>query len=317
MNTENVRNSRLSQTYVERVGILRKAVENRLPSGVPVAVRLALEEGMSLRSKDDPRSRRESDELLKWGREELSRILSDRGRKASESPKRPSLAAPFSFMRKISDACLKLTSFELLVSERPDGKYAFVPDAKTGKARLLPASEPLPKNAVAIAGETVGRRVGAFPAPASSRPPPPRFAKKTPSAPSSRTFPKGPSVAKKLGAEKAAFSEVDRVPKVTSLSVGDRMFISFGGGSECFSITVRQSSKDLPGHSAALCDVSYRVFLPGSREPVSRTCEGLLYLPLSVGNVMRFSDGGRYVPELSRFPVREIRLKKSAGETRH
>jgi hypothetical protein len=133
-----------------------------------------------------------SEEILDWVGTEVSRFLAEHPRNygniqvvekkkfVAEKPAVSQKPEPsrFSFMKKISDACRRITSLDLLMSEREDGYY-FVPSKTGHTAELLPRDKPVPQNAVRILSKTIGRRADVFPAEVSDRKPPKRFQKPT------------------------------------------------------------------------------------------------------------------------------------------
>lgn len=69
-------------------------------------------------------------------------------------------AQPFSFMKDVLSACMKLTSDEIAQASR-GGEAYFVPVSKGG-ARLVGKKEEVPENAVGIDVESAIRRSGIF-----------------------------------------------------------------------------------------------------------------------------------------------------------
>lgn len=116
-----------------------------------------------------------------------------------------------------------------------------------------------------------------------------------------------------LADAKKQFLDSDKVSDVRELFSGDRMFVTFEGVGELYSITVRDSSVTVWGKDgrerldAALCDVTYRI-VDASGKRKERSLTGIMRLPLKIGGRMSFSDAGKLVRELSQRPIQSIHL---------
>lgn len=216
-----------------------------------------------------------------------------------------------SMSRKISLACRNLLSTDLLGTEKK-GFYYFQEDS-LWRVQIAPIEtvkeNPTGKWLLKIRVETILNRATAFPAPDMIEDP---LIRKKMLWKEEACKRRNERVQKTLDAAKKTFNELDKVQKISFLKSGDSMLIYLKWNSTLYTVTVKESSKELGGKTYALCDVTYELGIDNPWRVWK--IEGFLYLPIEVDKVKNtkviFSSKWKMVQEFH-FPAEKMYLVRA------